>query len=101
MADLITLYREELLPRLELIMHPARPEIILGKNSKPKATGRTIQPMVELRTFPAYLATSSPDRLRAIARHLEAAALTLEQAHAGQYPLGLTEHPPMGLSNGL
>lgn len=89
MTDRIPLYVEISLPRLDLVLFPAHREVILGKNSKPKATGRTVAPGVRISTFPAPVFTSSPDRLRALARQLTAAAAVLERALDGQEPLGL------------
>lgn len=84
---MIPLLVDDGLPRLEVVLFPAHPEVTLGKNAKPKATGRTIAAGV--RIFPAPVFTSSPARLRTIARHLDAAAATLERALDGQHPLRL------------
>lgn len=77
------------LPYLEVRLIPAHERITLGSNAKPKRTGETIPPMVEVRSGPAGAspATSSPARLRAMARMLETAADSLE----------LELHPPSRL----
>jgi hypothetical protein len=87
MNDRIPLYLEKPPPGLELILFPAHHRIVLGKNSKPKDTGQTVPAIVRISTFPGPVATADPARLRQLARQLQAAADTLERAHAGHYPL--------------
>lgn len=74
------------LPGLELRLHARRPHVTLGKNGKPKATGETIPPHVEISTFPGHPSTTSPLRLRRMAAMLLEAADALERHEAEPDP---------------
>lgn len=72
------------LPGLELRLHGRRPHVTLGKNGKPKATGETIPPHVEVSTFPGHPSTTSPLRLRRMAAMLLEAADALDRHERDQ-----------------
>lgn len=87
MDDPIPLFLERPLPGVELVLFVAHPQIVLGKNGKPRATGAIVPPMVRLSTFPQPVATASSERLRRLARELQIAANILDLAHDGHYPM--------------